>query len=251
MFVQIENVRIFYEANGDGMPVVYVHGNFASSKWFEEIMKIDEIKTYALDLPNFGNSDRIDSISIDVYTDYLSKFIESLKISRPILAGHSLGGAITLKCVVDHPDAFSGLILVDPAPADGLKTAENLYPILESFKNNPELLEFSLANTMPTRKEKAKAFVNDALKMSPKAFSGNARALERYDYSQNLKDIKIPVKILWGSLDPIVPKESLEQMARMIPNCQFELLDGIGHSVIVENPKKFIEILVKFKNALL
>ncbi|MGC8590510.1 alpha/beta fold hydrolase, partial [Athalassotoga sp.] len=93
MFVQIENVRIFYETNGDGMPVVYVHGNFASSKWFEEVMKIDGIKTYALDLPNFGNSDRIDSISIEVYADYLSKFIESLKISRPILVGHSLGGA--------------------------------------------------------------------------------------------------------------------------------------------------------------
>jgi branched-chain amino acid transport system permease protein len=250
MFVQIDNVKIFYETKGNGMPVIYVHGNFASSKWFEDVMKIDGMKTYALDLPNFGNSESINSISIESYAQYLWKFIESLKISRPLLVGHSLGGAVTLKCVIDHPNAFSGLILVDPAPADGLKTAENLYPILESFKDHPELLEFSLANTMPTRKEKAKALIEDALKMNQKAFSGNARALEEYDYSQNLKDIKIPVKILWGSLDPIVSRESLEKMAKMIPNCQFEVFDNIGHSVIVENPKKFIETLVNFKNAL-
>ncbi len=250
MFVQISGLKIFYEFKGKGMPVVYVHGNFASSKWFEDVMDIPEMEIYAIDLPNFGNSERIDSISIENYANYLWKFVESLKITKPILVGHSLGGAVTLKCTIDHPDAFSGLMLVDPAPADGLKTPENLYPVLESFRDHPEMLEFSLGMTMPGRKEKAKSLVDEAMKMNPKAFSGNARALENYDYSKNLKDIKIPVKILWGNLDSIVPKEKLEKMANIIPNGQFEILDGIGHSVMIESPKKFMEILVSFKDAL-
>lgn len=250
MFIQINNVKIFYETKGAGIPVVYVHGNFASSKWFEDVMNIDGMKTYALDLPNFGSSQRVDQISIEVYADYLWKFVESLKISMAILVGHSLGGAVTLKCVLDHPNAFSGLILVDPAPADGLKTPENLYPVLENFKDHPEMLEFSLGMTMPTKKERAKTLVKDAMKMNPKAFSGNARALENYDYSKNLKEIRIPVKILWGNLDSIVSKEKLMKMANMLLNGQFEVLDGIGHSIMIEDPKKFIEILVHFKNAL-
>lgn len=250
MFITIDGVKIFYEVKGNGSSVVYVHGNFASSKWFEEVMDIPEMIVYAIDLPNFGNSDRIDQISIEVYANYLWKFTEVLKIQKPILVGHSLGGAVTLKCVIDHPNAFSGLILVDPAPANGLKTPENVYPILEGFKAHPEALEFSLTGTMPTRKDMAKVLVNEAMKMNPKAFSGNARVLEKYDYSERLKEIKIPVKILWGTLDPIVPKESLQKMSNEIPNAQFEILDGIGHSVMIENPQKFIDILVNFKNAL-
>ena len=250
MFVQIDNVKIFYETKGNGMPVIYVHGNFASSKWFEKVMDVPSSKVYAIDLPNFGNSGWIEEISIEKYSYYLWKFVENLKIEKSILVGHSLGGAVVLKCVIDHPENFSGMFLVDPAPANGLKTLEVVYSVLESFKNHPDFLEKSLEGIMPTKQEMAKILVEEGMKMNPKAFSGNARALEEYDYSQNLKDIKIPVKILWGSLDPIVSRESLEKMAKMIPNCQFEVFDGIGHSVIVENPKKFIETLVNFKNAL-
>lgn len=250
MFTTVDGIRIFYEVKGDGMPVVYVHGNFASSKWFEDVMDIEGLKIYALDMPNFGNSDGMGEFSIEKYAYYLWNFIQSLKIENSILVGHSLGGAVTLKCVIDHLEAFAGLLLVDPAPANGLKTSEIVFQVLESFKDHPDFLEKSLEGIIPSRKKMAKNFIKEAMKMDPIAFTENARALERYDYSNDLSKINIPVKILWGELDLIVPRNALEKMAHMIPNAQFEMLDGIGHSPIVENPKKFVEILMSFKDDL-
>jgi branched-chain amino acid transport system permease protein len=250
MFVQIDNVKIFYETKGNGMPVIYVHGNFASSKWFEKVMDVPSSKVYAIDLPNFGNSGWIEEISIEKYSYYLWKFVENLKIEKSILVGHSLGGAVVLKCVIDHPENFSGMFLVDPAPANGLKTLEVVYSVLESFKNHPDFLEKSLEGIMPTKQEMAKILVEEGMKMNPKAFSGNARALERYDYSKDLSKINIPVEVLWGTLDPIVSRNDLEKMVTLIPKAKFDLLEGIGHSLIVENPKIFTELLVKFENGL-
>ncbi len=246
MFVEIDGKRINYEICGDGKPIVYVHGNFASHHWFDEVIDIKGFKTYALDLPNFGDSDGIEKISIEAYAEYLWKFIKALKIKKPILVGHSLGGAVVLKCAIDHSKELSALMLVDPAPANGLKTPEQNYPILKSLKRRADLLERSLMEVMPTKKSAARRLTKEALKMKPKAFTENAKALERYDYSDELSKLTLPVKILFGALDPIVPRAALEEMAKKIPNAEFNVIEGVGHSLMVENAKKFKEMVEDF-----
>lgn len=250
MFVEIDGKRINYETCGDGKPIVYVHGNFASHHWFDEVMDINGFKTYALDLPNFGDSDRIEKISIDTYAEYLWKFIRTLKIKNPILIGHSLGGAVALKCAIDHSKELSALMLVDPAPANGLKTPEQNYPILESLKRRADLLERSLMGIMPTKRGAAKHLTKEALKMKPEAFTENAKALEKYDYSGGLSDLELPVNILFGTLDPIVPRVALEDMAKRIPNAKLKIIEGVGHSLMIEDTKKFKEIVEDFSHAI-
>ena len=250
IFVEIDKKRINYEICGNGKPIVYVHGNFASHHWFDEVMDIDGFKAYALDLPNFGDSDRIEKISIDTYAEYLWKFIKALKIKKPILVGHSLGGAVALKCAIDHSKELSALILVDPAPARGLKTPEQNYPILESLKRRADLLEVSLMGIMPTQKKLARRLIKEALKMKPEAFTENAKALEKYDYSDKLSKLELPVNILFGTLDPIVPRTALEDMAKKIPNAKLTVIKGVGHSLMIEDTKKFKEMMEEFGHAL-
>lgn len=250
MFVEIDGKRISYEVRGEGKNLIYVHGNFASHCWFDEVMDIEGYKTYALDLPNFGDSDRINEFSIETYASYLWKFIKNLEIEKTILVGHSLGGAVVLKCALDHPKEISALLLVDPAPANGLKTPQENYPILKSFKRRADLLEAALASVMPTRKEMAKILVKEALKMNPESFTENARALEKYDYSDEISNLNIPVKIIFGTLDAIVPRNELEKMSTKMQNAELKILKGVGHSLMIEDPLKFKKIVKELGDAL-
>jgi len=241
-------IRYLEHGNGDNV-VVFVHGNFASAIWFKEMFKIfpDNFKAYALDLPNFGFSDHIDTVDIKTYSDSLQEFVMALNINNFILLGHSLGGAVVMKYAIDHTENLSKLILVDPAPVNGLKTPEESYPILELYKNNPELLEKSLKAIAPTYKNDKffKIAVSEALRMNPKCFTENARALEKYDFKEDVKKINIPVFVIWGDKDIILSKEQMEETANSFINGHLIILEGIGHSPILEAPDEIVKIIEK------
>jgi branched-chain amino acid transport system permease protein len=73
--INVSGKNIFYRetANKEGNTVLFVHGNYGSSKWFEPALERlpDKYRGFALDMPNFGRSDRIDNVSIDTYVDYV------------------------------------------------------------------------------------------------------------------------------------------------------------------------------------
>jgi branched-chain amino acid transport system permease protein len=241
-------IRYLEHGNGENI-IVFVHGNFASAIWFKEMFKIlpDNFKAYALDLPNFGFSDHIDTVDIKTYSDSLHEFLKNININNFILLGHSLGGAVVMKYAIEHTENLSKLILVDPAPIDGLKTPEESYPILELYKTNPELLEKSLKAIAPTYKNDKffKSAVSEALRMNPKCFTENARALENYNYKKDAKKINIPVYVIWGDKDIILSREQMEKTANSFIKGHFIVLEGIGHSPILEAPKEVMKIIIE------
>ncbi|MDK2887065.1 MAG: branched-chain amino acid transport system permease protein [Thermosipho sp. (in: thermotogales)] len=247
-FINTKYGKIRYLEHGNGNEViVFVHGNFASSIWFKEMFNVlpEKYKAYALDLPNFGFSDYVDKIDISTYADALNSFVEEIGLDSFILLGHSLGGAVVTKFLIDHKEKVKKLILVDPAPINGLKTPEESYPVLELYKNNPELLKAALKAIAPTYKNE-KFFdeaVSEALRMNPKCFTENARALERYNYENDVKDIATPVYIIWGDKDIILSKEQMEHTQKAFKNGKLFILKDIGHSPVLECPKEVLKII--------
>ena len=247
--LEVEGVKLAYAEAGTGRPLVCVHGNFASKRWFtpQLVEPPEGWRVLALDLPNFADSDALPgAISIEGYAEYLKGFIDGLELERPVLLGHSLGGAVVQTLVSQAPELAAALLLIAPAPPNGFKTPEETYTYLELFKTNRSLLAQSLGATMPTRKPSYfEAIVDDAFNMSGAAFTGNARALERYDVTLSLSDIDCSALVLHGGRDYLVTEAMAQRTAKVLRG-KLELWPDVGHSPQLESPQAFNTLLAEF-----
>jgi len=234
--------------HGTGRPVILVHGNTGSSRWWSLVMDMPGYRMIAPDLPNFGRSDPLDVADIDAYADHLAGFIAELGLETPVVVGHSLGGAVVMSMAARRPELAGAIVLVDSAAPAGLKTAEEHYPYIELFRTNRDMMRQALAGVAPTMRNVAllDSLTDDAMKMAPQAFAGNARALERFNYTGRAGAFTGPVMVLWGRKDSIVTEAMATQTAAAYRNARLEVIDTVGHSVMVEDPERFRTLLAEF-----
>jgi branched-chain amino acid transport system permease protein len=250
--VQVLGKQVYYVENGTGLPVVLVHGNTGSSAWWSQVMDLPGYRVIALDLPNFGRSEALEVADIDVYADHLAAFIAALKLEAPVVVGHSLGGGVVMSLAARNPKIAKAIVLIDSASPSGLVTPEAHYPYIEMFKTNRDLLRQGLAAVTPSMKndELLDRLTDDAMKMAPLAFAGNARALERFNYVGRAGTFKNPVLVIWGARDSIITEAMARETAAAYEGATLKIVDSVGHSVMVEDPATFRRILSGFLKAL-
>lgn len=247
--VRHETTIAYWETGKVEAPVVvYVHGNTGSRIWFERAMAVDGYRVIAPDLPNFGDSDSLDTADIDIYADYLAAFLAELKVSQVYLVGHSLGGAVAISLTVRYPELVERLLLVDSASLQGLHTPEEYYPVIEQYQSNRALMRQALGAVTPTMQdpEYLDRLTDTAMGMNPIAFSGNPRALDRFNYAGRVADVTIPVLVVRGEHDALITDDMAQSTADAFPQGAFRRLDGVGHSVMVEDPERFLALVQEF-----
>ena len=246
--VSVMGKELYYVESGSGSPVVLVHGNTGSSRWWKKVMALDGRRVVALDLPNFGRSARLDSADIDLYADYLAAFIGALGLERPVVVGHSLGGAVVMSMAARNPGLPAGVVIVDGAAPSGLVTLEAHYPYFELIRADRGLMRKALAAVAPTMTDEAflDEIVDDAMLMAPFAFEGNPRALARLDYTGRAGAFTGPALVVWGRKDTIITEAMARETAAAYPNGRLLILDSVGHSVMVEDPEGFERILLDY-----
>jgi pimeloyl-ACP methyl ester carboxylesterase len=255
-YVQAGDVRMAYYEAGEGRPLLMVHGNFASKRWFTEQLTNPPAgwRVVAPDLPNFGDSEALpEDIGIEAYAKYLHAFVQALGLPSFVLVGHSLGGAVAQVYATEHPDTLLGLVLVAAPPPGGFVYPEELYPVLERLKGDREALEQALGPTMAARRPPYfGALVDDALKMHPDAYTGNSRALGHYDVSARVARVTCPVLVVRGALDlpHLVSEAMARETAASYANARLELPSHLGHSPPLEDPAWFNKLLHEFLEGL-
>jgi pimeloyl-ACP methyl ester carboxylesterase len=260
----VDGRRLAHHDVGSGRAVVLVHGNFASKRWYRELLSAPPTgaRLLALDLPNFGDSEPLGApITMAAYADALRGFAATLGLERPVLVGHSMGGAVVLEAAASDPEAWSALMLVDGSAPEGLTTPEEHYPLLELFKGNGPLLKQALAPLLASRRPPDfDDLIADALRMHPDAFSGNARALHDLDLAPRLAAYRGRVLVLRGGRDPLITAEMAASTAaafsgaaagRGADHVQLETWDDVGHSPATEAPERFAARLAELLAALL
>jgi branched-chain amino acid transport system permease protein len=248
-FIGTKSGKVHYVEAGEGVPVLYVHGNTGSCRWFEKVMGIPGARTVSIDLPNFGRSDPIGSATeIDLYGDAIGDFVEAMRLDRPVLVGHSLGGAASISIAVRRPGLFRGLVLVDSAAPSGLVTPAERLPILAAMRTDRKLLSLALRGVMPANSDEAffEALVDDAMLMAEPCWTGHAEALGKFDYRGRCQAFKAPVLVFWGRKDLLVNEAMARETAAAFPGSDLEIVEGVGHSVIVEDPGLFSARLAGF-----
>jgi len=119
MFVEIQNIKIYYERQGNGVPIILVHGHGESTYIWRYNLKglAEKFSVYALDLKGFGESEKPlkSDYSILAMSELILQFMDKLQIKNAILACHSFAGKIGISAIISHPDRFLGLILLGSA----------------------------------------------------------------------------------------------------------------------------------------
>ena len=247
--IEIQATQVHYVEQGQGTPVLYVHGNTGSCRWFGQVMDIPGCRTVALDMPNFGRSGPLPTApDLDGYADVVADFIRARGLERPVLVGHSLGGGVCISLAARFPDLIRGLVLVDSAAPSGLVTPEERYPAIEMMRTNRVILAQALAAVVPTLKDKGffEVLVEEAARMAAPAWVGNAQALGRLDYTGTCGAFTGPVLVLWGRRDIIVTEAMARETAAAFPRARLEILEQVGHSAMVEDPVGFAGIVAGF-----
>jgi branched-chain amino acid transport system permease protein len=270
---------IAYEESGNGPNVlVFLHGNFGSSRWWRPVL--DRLP------PGFraiapvlrgcaGTTGATTGFEITRLSDDLFDLVNALGITRFHLVGHSLGGAVATQFALDHPEMLRSMMLVASAPASGLsgmreqgsRAAAILrifdpdhapsmsllglsYRMQTAWGGNRSMLRGALAELMPTIPAEGPMFdalVDDATRMIPEAVVGYLKALHRFDVQRELRRIvDVPVLVLAGGKDVLVPRAALERTAQLFPRGELVEWEHVGHSPMLEAPDELARLVVDF-----
>jgi pimeloyl-ACP methyl ester carboxylesterase len=221
--------------------LIAVHGNFASSAWWDDLRAAPPRgwTVHTPDLPGFAGTPRGGEVSIARYADWLVQYVADKKLERPVLLGHSLGGAVVLEAASRVPNRFAGLVLAASAPLSGLVTPEENYPVLELLPGNASLLELSLGALFPSgRPANFGQLLADAARMAPALYTGNARALAAWSVAPEMLS-GLPVLVMGGQLDLLITPEMVRAQGDTL-GAPVTILAGVGHGFPQEAPGAFL-----------
>lgn len=254
--------RLHVAEEGEGRPLLLIHGLGGQMRNFGRAMIANLARDYRVirvDRPGSGYSPRLADGSAHLHdqADAIAALIDELELDKPVLIGHSLGGALSLATAVRHPTKVGALALIAPAsqPVEeipeafkGLMVPPGLIPLIswtlavplgiatrdkvlhEVFKPDPVPADFLVEG-------------GGALGFRPVAFQGAATdiAHAREDSAEMLEGyaaIKIPVGILFGREDNLLDyRLHGELTASQIPGAKLTLTEG-GHMLPFTAPEE-------------
>ena len=237
---------IFYEEYGQGEPLIFLHGNTASSKMFELLMPLyaENFKCILIDFLGNGQSDRIEKFSSDMWYDEAMQtvaLIEHLQCGKVSLIGTSGGAWAALNAALERPDliyrviadSFDGRTLND-------KFSDNLLSERKMAKANLQARQF-YEWCQGTDWETVVDLDTEALLKCAKE--------NRPLFHKSLEEMKIPV-LLIGSKEDEMCRKNLEQeykeMATLIPNTTIKMFEHGGHPAIATNAENVAKIIYNF-----
>ncbi|MGD1105859.1 MAG: alpha/beta fold hydrolase [Terracidiphilus sp.] len=237
--IKVEGYRMHYLAVGpaSGPPVILIHGlGGRAEDWWNvaPVLAKAGFRVYMPDLIGFGRSQRPADFSYSVHDQaaVVLAFMDALGLKQVDLAGWSMGGWIVQLVAVEHPERVSRLILIDSVGLD-IKPAWDTGLFTPT---SPQQLDELDALLMPNPPAVPAFMARDILRISRRNGWVIKRALASMMTAQDVADyllprLKMPVLIIWGSLDQIAPVDQAQIMHKLIPQSGLDVIPGCGHMV--------------------
>ena len=242
------------------LDTLFIHGNVASNTWWEptlsELKKRKpegrklEGRFIAAEWRGCGRSGppRAESeLSPKVLAqDYLA-LLDAMGIKKAVAVGHSTGGAIALCAALQDPSRFEKIVLLDSVGATGVQFAPETFEAFTQMSQNREFCAAVMGGTIHGNDPASPLFqriVDDAFGIAKLNWHGVPRQLQNFNISKEIGSIRVPVLVLHGELDPVIPVETAKTLAAALPNSRLEIFPNQGHSPNVENPSLFVDYLL-------
>lgn len=248
MEITIDNKKIYYEVEGEGKPLILLHGWLASSETMKPLQQhlSRNFKVYNVDIIGFGKSELPDKpMNTNDFGDFLAKFIEQLNIENPILIGHSHGGRTVINYAGRKLGKINKIVLIDSA---GIKPKRsiNYYIKIYTYKIVKKILKLFPKNLERIREKVLNKFGSADYKASPEILRKTMNIIINEDQKEIMKNINVPTLMIWGNKDTATPLNDAKQMEKLIPNSGIAVLEGTGHFSYLEKLPQCCIILDEF-----
>lgn len=198
----------------------------------------------AIDLPGHGASQGEGASGVSEYREIARAAARELGLSKPILMGHSMGGAIAMDWAINHPDAIEAVVLVSTGARLRVMDA-----VFQSIQNNYE--GYIEAQAKMAFGDNPPADAIDEIKAQSRKVDSQVafndfKACDKFDVIAQIGSIKIPTLILCGEKDIMTPLKYSRFLADKISGSILKTFPGAGHILPLERPKEIAEELANF-----
>jgi len=249
VLVRINGLETYYTAEGQGPPVVLLHGWGSSRQSLTPLCSAlaTTFRVLAVDLPGFGWSQPPPSAwGTQEYASHILRLMQEVRIDRAALVGHSFGGRIAIALAATQPARISRLALVASA---GIRPPRGAGYYLRVATAKLVRRFFSLPG-LGGMGQRIIAKVSGRVGSRDYRAAGALRPIlvkvVNEDLTPILPTIQAPTLILWGDRDQEVPPSAIETMATKIPRSRLVVFAGAGHFPFLDAPEEFCRTLSDF-----
>ncbi len=237
------------------LTLVLVHGWMCDlDTWhFQRLALRGRVRIVVLDQRGHGRSgaSTAESSTLDLMAHDLARVIEEHGTDRVVVAGHSMGGMVTMQLAADHPDLFGskvvGVMLLGTSAGRLVRGTPALERFAWLFRHAGPVIDWGrgLNSHMVTRRwavgpdadDRIVAMTDEMLSRAPSRvivdFYGNFTALDLFHALPTLA--AVPVTVLCGTEDLLTPLKHSRRLAEAIDGARLVLVEGAGHMVMLED----------------
>jgi pimeloyl-ACP methyl ester carboxylesterase len=242
--IHVNGIRLAYERRGSGAPMVLLHGFPLDHHLWDDVAPLlsDTFELIIPDLRGFGGSSTVDSFYVmEDFAADIAVLLDQLQIQKAAIVGHSMGGYVALAFTRLYPERVTGLGLISSqVVADAPDRKEGRY------KSAAEVADKGIASVVVTMTPK---FTSDARlqefarqsmeQQQPAAYIGALKAMaERVDSTPLLSSLNIPVVLVHGDADSLIPIDRAREVKAAVPKAHLVEISGAGHMPMMESPEQ-------------
>jgi pimeloyl-ACP methyl ester carboxylesterase len=246
----VDGRTALYGVAGSGLPVLFLHGwGLGQHSYKKALKRLVNMgcQVWAPALPGFGGTADLpgDQFSFDGYAAWLAAFCDAVGLSEPaFVIGHSFGGGVAIQFAHDAPARVRSLVLVNSVGGSSWNAARSMAerPLWDWGIHFPsDVLPFpQVTRVLPV-------ILEDALPnvvRNPLALWRVAQLARKADLTEELEELKarqLPVVVLWGDKDAIIPRASFDALCAAV-GAEGEVIHG-RHSWLLADPEAFGEVM--------
>ena len=267
--VTVRGTTLRYRSTGDGPPILMLHGIGQSLEDFIEQHErmSGSHRVISVDLPGFAFSERTPgTATLHSTADIMPDLLDALGVTGAIpVVGNSLGGAVAMDLAVRHPHRVSALVLVDsagfgqevvvtlrllavrpigallmrPSPRTSRRTVQAIFRDPAAVTSERVRRAYDFAR----RPDHARTLLDLARDL------GTGRGVRpewRASLLAGLRARDIPILLLWGDRDRILPFTHLAAAREELPDAEAHVFERTGHMPQIERPDEFAEVVGEF-----
>jgi pimeloyl-ACP methyl ester carboxylesterase len=267
-FLALDGMQVHLRDEGprdDPMPILLLHGTSDSlhtwDGWVPPLVQSGR-RVIRVDLPGFGLTGPFPDGDhrIAAYPPFLSNLLDALDVGRVAVAGNSFGGQVALELALAEPGRVDRLVLVDALAYPRSASKVPIGFVVASVPGLNRVMDFVLPRSLV--EASVRSVYGDPSLVTPELVDryyelalreGNRAALRnRFGdlpdeaYSQRMRSLRLPVLLLWGGKDQLIPIAAAERFLADIPGSRLVTFPDLGHVPHQEDPEASVGPVLAF-----
>jgi 3-oxoadipate enol-lactonase len=262
--IEVNGISIYYETKGTGTPLMLINGWGGNlDSWSDHMIELlsEKYQVIMMDNRGTGRSDKPDiPYTMNMMAADAYELLRALGIEKAHVMGFSMGGAITQTFGVNYPDMAKSLVVcgasaggehsISSDPQVRMDLALIANPLPEMTERDVTIKLLYLLYSKDYVEENLEALVKDETYSdypTPSfALMNQSHAIGTLDTYRHLPEMKMPVLVLTGEADALVPAMNSEKIAAKIPNSQLVMIPGCGHGFLKQKTDEAVAHILSF-----